>query len=712
MSIEMAEAPLSLSLDLAGNLYIGREAAGIWRVEPYESKATLFSGAGNTFLKTVGQKEAKEDALIEMTFGLDASGCPGHVLATNYWSDQILKIDTATAAVEVLSGASKRQQIDGSIDTASYSNLLAVAAISDTTRPRILTLSAGLVRVLDVNARTVSTLKTESKLYRLFHPSLLRPFEYNEMSSILPLPYQRGRNAWAVTTDQLSVLLDLDSGSLVPLHSAMLYPLVTFSPQMTLAIEFSEELEEAWIVLVDWSLSSAHQPPHQTTNHTQATQIRRIAKLPGKFKGSMDHQFVFSPKTNQLYSLNRSKVRLSITRYSNVLRDLTSLLYRSTLKSTDSNGTFLADALPLLNCSHFPGDISILHGASLQTWNAHSEVLKKHTGLETLDKIKSRLLPVVRASPLPYSSIDTFMRYLHFSRAGEGNSDQSFVEICNCVELCQAVGLDTSALLYDLSQRVVAEMSDESLVRHLLERWNLEHSSSPADASKMSTIMIIMARRVHERVSESEAKAIISAVEASSQALSTERSSRLNASLIGLIYNSTITGFKQPESFETVPNMRSVPLKWDETLSLASMAPLEDSQDFVFGIEGLENGGVICKAWLLYAQWTWFQRLVKSKLEETESRRITMPSWVSPRALIAILAETHGSLSRAHLERLEPIEMQDLIEHSSMLHLDQSACFAPLLMWCRENAHSNQTNDHPISTANDPSETRQGITCP
>lgn len=671
-----------LDVDLEGNLYICSSSGAVFRLGPHETVATIFFDKGELKLATIGQKERRES--VEMKVGcLDARGMSGYIWLGQGLRRELVKYSISSDEVELLSVRDPEDEEDESGDSGATSHCISsIIAVCDHFISRIYIMSARSLLSLDLATQEVCNLWTCYRTSSLVHPSLLEPFHDSPNHG---KGDRRYRFTWALGREKETFLVELDTGASTRISSARLRPLVTLAPHLTLVAE-DLTLDTVWISLVRWTTptGSTRLHPGSTSYYiVPASDIKRICPLNHRWYPGSENLFAFDPSNNQLYALNAADSWYSITRYSHFLQGVASLLYFSEPQSTN----FRPNLVSLLNAPLIPHDTTIVHEASGYRWFMHSKLITCHNGLETADLVNSRLLPVILRSSLPQSSIQTFMEYLYFGDVDTSDLDRAFTETCNLVQLCTEVGLDCDYPLVFLQDRIINNFTTKRLLQVTMEHWfsNPDSTAQYTDTTiKPSPIMCLLADRIRFRANYAEISESMRDFEAPN--LLTESEFRALMDTLGDIIapNEPFRLLVMPTMSDQAPNMPPVAVKWDSNLVPSDLSSsTADEHAFAFSIEG-EPGGVIVKSWLLYARWSWFERLIKSELEESRTRHVVMPAWVHTREmLLAILAAACGSLDEAHVSCLSAEDVSELFHRGPELQLDANPAFSTLLGWCR-----------------------------
>lgn len=673
-------------------VYVGRRGGGMWSLDTHDSELRLIGGTGTTVTAGRGMRaNFKEEKLVGCN-SLNAIEVGDDIWCNDFLGDRVLKINRKTSEMEVVIVVhAARRSIDGPFTSARTYSPSSLVPIRAGLCPRMLFLEQSSefrhVRLIDLASQNVRTLGVVPGVYNIFAPSLLRPDNLiggssssSTSSSGTPRCF-----TWMNWTDKGTLLVDVNHRGYALLHSSELQPLVTLSPFKTIAVQRTSD-NEAWIVLVDWSelppslpsLSDVGQIANQQYI-ISSNRIRRIAQIPGVWNWESAEHFIYLPLANQLIATKESTEPSELIRFSDVLP--------STLIPFAPNLSILLKPNPELDDdgSGIPHDIDIIHSYSDTKWNAHSYILKAHKGFESRESIESRLLPAILRTALPHTSIDAFLRYLYFAPIDCTDLDKAFVAIVHSIQLSEQLELATAYLLSELSTRVINELTNESLLSHILTLWFVEQdSSSPTNSTYAATspLMSMLASRTRSHVSQSEIDTAMAVFEYPKN-LSIPHIAQRTSLLTRLISDSSTITLGQPTLSTIGPSMLVVPLEWDDNLDVASLIPPVDPHDYIFCIDGAPRGGVVSKSWLLYPQWKWFERLMKSKFDETRTRHVVLPSWFTKNIILVVLSTAHGTYREHTAKRmLSMAEVLLLYRHAPQWQFDSSACFAPLYALC------------------------------
>lgn len=526
----------------------------------------------------------------------------------------------------------------------------------------------------------------------LHHPALLYPHYLRNDLKTRETPQKREENAeqqenekttdtwtWANetygTTDGTTKacrLVNLSTGRIVPFYGKWLIPLFTMWPRKTLAVgPGTASTDPHLLLMVDWNPPSAYNP-------SPSPSVSTIASLPMNAL-----HYSFDTTGYQLHCFGEQKV----FSYPNALHIYPARFEpQSRLFSPDLSALLRAQQYPI------PYDLVLSQKATKSSWNVHYHILQRHDGLETPQKIDSKLVPLIENSTLSSDSILFFLRFLYFDRSlDSGDSNNLFVQIIQAIELCREIGIDARYLHFILGQ-VVADISNADLLRHIMDLWTL--SPDPETFPAMG----VLANRCRKHVTDEE---LLEALATFKSVATSPENYLVGAKMILYFSPSSAKPVTVPYISDYLPSISPLPLYWDESLSSLPSAPPDDPSAYIFVIDGKEDqGGVLSYSWLLYPQWKWFERLVNSNLEETKTRRVVLSARLTPLMLLAVLSVPHGTYSgAATLHELSLEEVTTLYLHSDELQLGNSPSFRQFLNDCRGLLYETISKENCIQRA-------------
>lgn len=736
----MTASAYGTSSDLEGNIYFSWIGGGLWRLGPEDRVASLVGGAGIEVLRTVGAKMDFRKAKCELIpFYFDCLGAPGYVWLSDGDTRSVYRLDLKTNEIEMIAGLGVPTDEEVSKKDFDKTNFLyptSVVAVPNSkvgeqgseNADRIIVADYGRAQWMDLKEKKsfLFVPNLEIGVHQIYSPILLNVSRDLSVLQEVSLGFSSESKDTLVKKDenvkksgesnldltkksdekyyfswflngQKTLLLDFFTGTTQVLFDEMYHPLITISPNITLAYHHKykyEEYDELWIVLVYWPLPASENGRLDPTNDKYKlnidTHVRQIMRIPGI--GSQYSSLVFLPSTNQLCAFHVGAK--SIIRYSNFLKST----YFPSAQRNGPISNFSANFTPLLQQEvQLPYDFQITNTPSGKTWNLHTPVLSSNVGINNYENIVFRLVPVLSSSTLPVVSLDAFINHLYFGEISTDDPVGAFEKTIHCIEICgQVREMVPDPLLKDLSIRIIPKLTNSQLMHQLLRLWYVESTSSTSHAptyAENSPIMKIMFERVRKYVTDEEKNVAIRKFESFPKNLTLTQVAQLSTSLAHLTSASATSIFSLPK-YESIGRcFAGIDLYWDENLNL-NLTPSKDPRqvyNFKFGIEGLK-GGILCQIWLLYPHWRWFQRLMHSGSEETVKLHAIFPSWWTPNMLLTLLSIAHGSVQSAPI--LDMKEILQLYRYAGQFDLPQSQNYRNLLMWFKERtmARLNESN--------------------
>lgn len=320
--------------------------------------------------------------------------------------------------------------------------------------------------------------------------------------------------------------------------------------------------------------------------------------------------------------------------------------------------------IPVFNLidSSLVADIHIKHSISQQDLTIHSETFQLCLGLETLQR-RLLLIETLEKTLFPLSSVRLFiMTVLYMNTDITDLGLFSTVDISNAIAICDLVGLKSSNLKNLMRNRLSQSDSAEQLVSDLINiitSSNIDTDLSTCGIEEVDFAVEKILSRIFDlslqgRASKSSLEDIIKTLRLNGigDTIINSLSSSKNSSNTELEPVSPLEMFpcviehihtENAESFiKEIRNHRS-DCSGKIPIYSSSSSTQRSSNSFLFGIsEHPEHGYFIVQGWLLYLQWSWFRRLINSKLEESRSGVVLMPSELSPKALRSILQAAHS----------------------------------------------------------------------
>ena len=358
------------------------------------------------------------------------------------------------------------------------------------------------------------------------------------------------------------------------------------------------------------------------------------------------------------------------------------------------------DLSKLLLTRSVPHDVELTHKLSQRTWYLHYGVLGCHPGLETHDEV-AIFIDIVTNSLLPESSIDTLINYLYFKAITIENPNEYATETCHAICIADAIGLDVDFLIRStLESQILQVLTGKEVSDLLATLWFDERISRPPKKRVLS----VLGERVR-RLGSAEFLTHLASY-SFPENLTVKEASLATAELVAYLWaresnpmsfvastssNSSSSGqmtfFHRPSNPQPT-RIPAVPIEWNSSSSTEEDVLSSSSTDYIFTIDGQPDlGYLIGKGWLMYPQWPWFARLVDAALNESKTRKVEMPSWMTSQLLLAIVGAPHGH--DEFVRGLSTDEMMLALEYAKFLDLLDAegspvACFRHLLEWCKK----------------------------
>lgn len=669
-------------LDSFGNLYVKKET-GLWRIDRNDNYEKITKG-GST---SGGQSLAsiKEKAKLEE---VDISSCSWWTETEKgvFWCVSTTKNSRGSWFYQIHTEAGEIEPLSILV-APNYPPRLLFRSPSG---PEVLFFDTGTFKAIDWNTKAARNIRTGHTNYDgIFCPSLLAIASVPCDEQCWTWMYIGTKGSSLSAEDSFwTYLLNIKTGVVTTIFNIGLHPLITIQPYLTLAVESQPGYSSTyWIVLVDWNPYSGSSLATKTLPNSR---IKRLLRLDLDSLG-MDAKFKFDASSNRLYCLGLS----SITRFSNVFSISSSssprkMLYPPPITSFRPDMSLFLD--PSL-CS-LPHDLQLRHLGSKTTWNIHYDILRHHDALKTPEGV-DKLKKIVETSSLPSSSISAFLNFLYFSSpAYITDPTASFVPVCHCLQLCNQIGMSSRLsqhLLWMLERKIVPGLQRDFLISKILTFWFIEQDPSPesiATYSITSPLMGILASRYREIAQEGEIEEALKNFDFNAVTTPVSQLVGLGSSLTAFLSPLSSTKLLKPKIYAFPPYMASQPLEWVENLSIPSpTTPPNDPLSYIFSIEGRGTGGVVCNSLLLYAQWKWFERLVKmgANCVEVKTQHVVMPPELSPSALIAILSVPHGTYREVlTIPGLSTIDLAIVYRFIEQFQLPESPAFANFVEECKE----------------------------
>lgn len=710
------------------------EGGALWSVSATSVEKVAIGGGGERELTTEGQKMRFAEAKLNGPFCKVNEGLIWGIHRSTT-KNVLYQVDLTSGEVEAILVGTKdaKSSQEGFFLTSPLSKDQKKAIVCDPDGP--ITSMMGPkgpivyfhdnqeLRLADLTTKTISKPADASGAF-IHHPSIFipcieTPHALYKASSppadTIPPPTDNRRLTWKTKFSPPSTsLIDLDTGDTAVLFDCALHPLASLSPRAVLAIEMVDKPDEqnkkdCYVVFFDWTLpkdleSSPVIVKSEENRYLQSKdRIQRFIRLPQEY--CEKSRFFFDPQSNTLFT--SPDPGTSISRYANVFR----------ITSKRSNGgSHTVYPLPMFRKSTFspdlaslvldqreglyclPSDSETTHSVSNTMWKLHNDILRHHTGLNSEVRVR-KMASVIANSGLPSPSISAFLSFLYFSPPADLSKPiDAFMPICHCIQLCNQIGMGnytTSYLLWLLEKKIIPKLPNEVLLQNILTLWFIEQDPSPesiATYSESSPLMSLLASRCRKYVTEAEIRNALANFDFQKASASVAQVCVLSSSLTSLLSSTSSTKLKKPELSSSAPWMPSQPLKWDDQISVQSRTPpSDDPYAFVFTIEGFETGGVVCSSLLLYPQWKWFEKLIKTTFcEEVKTRHVVLPSSFTTTSILAILSAPCGTYREGDAAKyLTQKDMAVIYRYTQQLLLHESPCFAKLASECHNILESS-----------------------
>lgn len=355
------------------------------------------------------------------------------------------------------------------------------------------------------------------------------------------------------------------------------------------------------------------------------------------------------------------------------------------------------DLSKLLTSRSVPHDLELTHKLSQHTWQLHYGVLACHPGLETQLEV-AIFLDIIANSLLPEDSIEALIAYLYFKTFVLEDINKSCTEICHAICIAEEIGLDIDFMIRStLESQILQSMTGKEIALLMTTLWFEEKITRQAKKRVLS----VLGERVR-RLGSAEFLCYLDCF-SFPENLTVKESSLATAELIAYLWarqsqtmsfvattstsSLTQTYFLRPTNPQPT-RIPAVPIEWNKTAQSKDELLALSVTDYIFVIDGQpEIGYLVGKGWLMYPQWAWFARLVDAALNESKTRTIEMPSWMTPQLLLAIVGAPHGH--DEFVRGLSTDEMMLALEYSRFLDfLDAEGspvpCFRNLIDWCKK----------------------------
>lgn len=657
----------------------------LWRYGASDTVGSRVAGGGASLTTEKGAKERLAAMNLENCHSFVSMPSDGTIWCSDYFQGRLLKISPKDDTIEVMIGRQQAKKFEKTenLSSASVDSPLAMTRIQDESNVRLLFADTdpkgvSTLRALDFSTQKISTICEAPRIWNLVNPSLLH-------CKILGVPSTH-EFTWIhcsrtpESEEYETKILNLSTGAHETLFPNIVHPIATIDHCTTLAVEVSDS-EEAFLVFAFWSFkgaSSASSSSATTSNSTEnimSSYIKRIAALPGVWRSTWTQSVVFYSSSNQLLL---SSGNGHLLRYKNIFRDKQRVL----------RPTFAPNLELLLDAPDHYSDLEIVHKASNTTWRLHYDILMTHQGLETRELVDRRLAATLRHTTVSVRYIEYFLKYLYLKPIVTSAPEENFLEISFSIMLCEAIGLNADYLLNVLSTKVITKLPNETFLKLALELWMEEYLiRDPASSRPPESIsyMNVFAQRSRIYIVESDIPSAIDTFEKFPKNFSVALVAKACSTFTSFMHPLSTRHLSIPKMSERSPRIFVEAIKWEENLDVKFSGPASDPYAYIFRNESKVKDGIVVKSWLLYAQWQWFKRLIKSKLEETITRHVVLPDWCTPNILLAILSPFHGARIEPIMLRLSREEAGTIIFRFEYFQLDESPSHHRLLEWCQSN---------------------------
>lgn len=434
-----------------------------------------------------------------------------------------------------------------------------------------------------------------------------------------------------------------------------------------------------------------------------------LAAFEGKWSSNCIFKLCLA--TNTLYGWNGTEMHLRA--YKDVLPTIfletlrTATMAPSSAPKSNPN-MFLrvgTDLSKLLITRSVPHDVQLTHALSQHTWYLHYGVMACHPGLETQEEV-AIFLDILSNCLLPEDSIDALINYLYFKPFSIDDATKSCTETCHAICIAEEIGLDIDFLIRStLDSQILVLMTGKEVSLIMATLWFDERIARSAKKRVLS----VLGEKVR-RLGSAEFLAYLNCF-SFPENLTVKEASVATAELIAYLWaresqalsfvastSSTTSSSLSLSYFHRPMNPQptripAVPVEWNSDARSAEELLSLSATDYVFAIDGQPDlGFLVGKGWLMYPQWSWFARLVDAALNESKTRTIEMPAWMTSQLLLAIVGAPHGH--DEFIRGLTADEMMLALEYARFLELVDSegaptTCFRTLIDWCKKSVLEN-----------------------
>ena len=420
------------------------------------------------------------------------------------------------------------------------------------------------------------------------------------------------------------------------ISDSLIHPLATLSPQFMLCVNDDKKLQCA-------SLGVTNVPT--TSDYHSITSSYYPIRLHGNWKSENgeSNTFLFAPSTNMLYAWNGSSRVL--TRYYNLVTPSPDFVG---LKESPFSKPGLKFDLSALRPTLLSHDFQLESKNSKQIWNIHTDLLAVRLPTASIPKLSTII------QKFPDNSITAFVDFLYFKPLVVGTDwISSMTELCHVIFLCEALDVKCSEALVLFESLVEAHLSPVETADILFQYWfdpEIEWSAS-------SAVINVLARK---------AAKIENARLLEQTGLYPLTSCRR---AMELAFKLTSIGSWKLQDVHDSSNI-ALPDPSSRILIDPKLA-LQFKTDYIFGAN---HHWTIAKGWILFPRWSWFKRLIDSGMEESKTRVVSMPPWVTVNIMHAIIKTVYqqntGSVP------LSEEEMTLILEKGSEIGLVDSSKYA------------------------------------
>lgn len=613
-----------MSLDGKGVLYVfSATDRAIYRLAPSSRKFEWFAGHISDERSSDAPKtKTKLDALQFADVScIEALGTPGYVYVADAGHSCIFKIDTA----------------EGGMAKVVFRNTERVSFMASSTNSSLIAhsptkyLHERFSQWLPHGRPTVE---------RSFHPRLLSVGSPSSQS--LQLSYRMwshydGNTVVGGTGGQLATYH----------HSSYFYPLATLYPGLTLVIAVPQradahlptylQLGAAYVGLTSWGSSRLHMSVYQTAESFSRSFHNPYLEGDDWHLSPTETNFLYSPLTNALYTWHPGSKRL--------------FRYRDLVETPINAPTVIG--VPSCDAQLLTDNFSSLLSSSLDhngfapglTHNnkLHNDFLaiRAHCSATELEKHLERNTKIF--SP---RTTTAFLDFLYMKTPSQRHTSiqETLRELCEVIYCAEELKVDPFPLAHQLQELVEKEANIDDVSNLLFKLWI---DTSAVSWSEKSMAIKVLAKRVAILGQGIFFQQLQTFLASSDQAITTSSGSMGGESLrVGKL---TYLIASPDCSQWTLDGAVEVRIRIPEPIEdqdcgddANPQALLDAHSEFLFRTEHFDRW-IIAKSWVLYGRWPWFRRMVESGFEESKTKTVVMPSWVTFELLSCILRSLHGN---------------------------------------------------------------------